>query len=870
MAMSAQRRGLITRTDLLQLRDLVEGPDDLPALAAMLGYHYSPVTEEKEADPSIVITQHGEDVVTHSKRRYQPHLNLWYVKRYQASSEEESSLEEQVHSEYERLPRKIPVFRRELTQAGIQGWLDALLTDSREGSEIDLESVVQQIAKNQPLAHWPYLPCQHSMQEVLVFVDYHDHLSPVRNDYLRIYQRLRERLGPQACRLIPVNQQTLERVNVANFPEQSRVLLFSDLGTHGGPRLQHRWCELLNHLKRDGHSVRVLSPCALSVPLNDMLLPAWRFMLAGTANAERVHALVCALAFCHYPNPDALRFIRQQLPHSTLADELAVWNHEHAQLSADQWQLLEQQREFYRRGFLTLAPLYQAPLREALRCWQQGLPDETQAVEQMLMYEYGLLSAPPPVDLFHGVLGDTPFNPGAWSTGDDFLYVARESFAVANKLKRHPQYQRVYHRVQQITLHTQQVLPLGPRAEDFPDNSLLYFNQQYNNLVVSDSDSGAATIFSHSAALVNKSNGRPVNANTCFSTGSVELQSDHAEMTLSSLDRPAWAAEVGRNRHGVFAQHEQGAVYQLHEAGLERSDATWVCVHNPWSWASETGIDDYGVWATIEIGNAQQRMRWIDPGDFMMGSPTGEPERVDNETEHAVCLTQGYWLADTACTQAFWLAVMGDNPSKFTGESDSYERPVERVSWDDCQRLIEKLNTTVSGLEVRLPTDAEWEYACRAGTCTPFSTGNNLTSEQANFNGQHPYHNNDKGKFRMQTTPVKTFPANDWGFYDMHGNVWEWCQDWYGPYDSSPVVNPTGPESGEDRVLRGGSWFNGAGNCRSAYRSYIGPGSRGSLTGFRLAQGQLPPAVSNDRQGPSSTAEAERRPRGGKWQGESE
>jgi formylglycine-generating enzyme required for sulfatase activity len=252
------------------------------------------------------------------------------------------------------------------------------------------------------------------------------------------------------------------------------------------------------------------------------------------------------------------------------------------------------------------------------------------------------------------------------------------------------------------------------------------------------------------------------------------------------------------------------------------------------SWASAMGRDTYGLFAELTFKNAIQRFRWIAPGRFLMGSPENEPERLDNEAQHPVTLTQGYWLADTACTQALWQAVKGDNPSGFKDDPD---HPVENVSWDDVQGFLQRLNAAAPGLNAGLPTEAQWEYACRAGTATPFAFGANITSEQVNYDGGHPYADGAKGLYRQKTVPVRALPCNDWGLYQMHGNVWEWCLDWYGDYSGGEAVDPAGPDTGNLRVLRGGSWFNFGGRARSAYRSRGGPGHRYALLGFRLALG---------------------------------
>lgn len=223
----------------------------------------------------------------------------------------------------------------------------------------------------------------------------------------------------------------------------------------------------------------------------------------------------------------------------------------------------------------------------------------------------------------------------------------------------------------------------------------------------------------------------------------------------------------------------------------------------------------------------------IKPGTFIMGSPESEPEKSDNETLYQVTLTQGYYLQTTPVTQSQWEDIMGSNPSKFKG----LDLPVETVSWLDTQAFIQKLNQQGEGT-YRLPTEAEWEYACRAGSTTPFGIGNglDLESSQANFNGNHPYGLGGKGIYRKRTTPVKTFSANAWGLYDMHGNVWEWCADWYEEYPTGAVSNLMGAETGGWRVLRGGSWSFNAGFCRSATRYESLPDRKSYLLGFRLVR----------------------------------
>ncbi|MDO4576192.1 MAG: SUMF1/EgtB/PvdO family nonheme iron enzyme [Planctomycetia bacterium] len=216
------------------------------------------------------------------------------------------------------------------------------------------------------------------------------------------------------------------------------------------------------------------------------------------------------------------------------------------------------------------------------------------------------------------------------------------------------------------------------------------------------------------------------------------------------------------------------------------------------------------------IKGVEYAFRWCPAGSFMMGG--------DGYTQHRVTLTQGFWMLETEVTQAMWESVMGSNPSYYKGS----KRPVECVSWHDCVEFCEKLSQE-SGLKITLPTEAQWEYACRAGTTTAYSFGDSKDElyRYGNYcdkscTGDFSWKDTSHTDGHDKTAPVGSFKPNPWGLYDMHGNVWEWCQDWYDEdyYAESPTSDPKGPDSGSSRVDRGGSWYYFAGGCRSAYRYY--------------------------------------------------
>ena len=229
-----------------------------------------------------------------------------------------------------------------------------------------------------------------------------------------------------------------------------------------------------------------------------------------------------------------------------------------------------------------------------------------------------------------------------------------------------------------------------------------------------------------------------------------------------------------------------------------------------------------GTKRTITLpGGATMEMIWCAPGTFLMGSPLSEIGRFEDEPQHQVMLTKGFWLGKFEVTQAQWTSVMGANPSHFKGD----KRPVDTLSWSDCQAFIHKVQA-MTRLPVRLPTEAEWEYACRAGR-TGAVSGSGLLGDMAWYDANSEHQTHDVGNHQ----------PNDWGFHDMHGNVLEWCSDWFAKPNemSMAMVDPQGPATGSFRMLRGGCWFYFARDCRSAYRLKRDPDVRNSVFGFRLA-----------------------------------
>ena len=290
-------------------------------------------------------------------------------------------------------------------------------------------------------------------------------------------------------------------------------------------------------------------------------------------------------------------------------------------------------------------------------------------------------------------------------------------------------------------------------------------------------------------------------------------------LKIEQRESRLWISESTSAKHESSTDDDESLV------GLLKSRSKRVRIVNgppfwphdqPPSWAREWGIDRFGPWVDFSIhrqdGLVTQRMRWIEAGTFKMGSPDDELGRVDDEgPQHQVTISRGFWMFDTPCTQSLWQAVMGDNPSYFKSPT----RPVEQVSWDDCQPFLERLREMLPELNVDLPTEAEWEFACRAGSTTALYSGPIEIVGQNNAPALDSiawYHRNS-----ARTNPVGRKEPNPHGLFDMLGNVWEWCQDSGGSYSPKAQTDPISEPSPE-RVIRGGSWLNIPQYVRAAYR----------------------------------------------------
>ncbi len=733
--------------------------------------------------------------------------------------------------------------------------LDDRLRTATPRSEIDTRELVDRWARGENVEH---LPCLEGLahSRLVVVIDHSPTLLPFRLDQLSLAGELLRRLGPASVRLVAVRGTEAGSLVAA---KDERLLALTDLGAYGGGERAAFWQRLGERLRRSNVAALALVPCpparwpgpaAELWSALEWSAPGRRSARGAVARrapgggADPVEMLLRLASPAIRLETGLVRDLRRLVPGADVDTEVEFFAH--AAVAARSARGLSLGRDEARRRLASFSGLPEATRRaviDKLRAWHQALAPEIWAEEVV-----GLVS--------NGV-------PESW-LGAGTVERATELFVKLCVL---------------VERGAVDGADLAAEAEAY----YLRFKQRASRPVWSNRD--LRHHLGRAMAALRRRRGQdepPAGATPeMFMPSSEELE----RWTLwhegtALLPRPA--GDTGEGSPLVTVSARQGELLAGDGVSADRRlDLTAEEPAFPWpgsgrpvdvvtdvesvrlelwqppEWASASGRDEYGLWAAFEVEGIAQRMRWMPPGRFQMGSPESEAGRFRDESpRHWVVLSEGFWLAETPCTQDLWQAVMGANPSSFEAPS----RPVEQVSWDDCQEFVDRLNFRIRGLEVHLPTEAEWEYACRAGTETATWLGDleilgqrnaPLLDEIAWYGGnsgvgldpgvgvdssgwnekQHPH-------TRAATREVALKRPNPWGLYDMLGNVEEWCWDWQGTYQPEVAIDSEGPEGGAGRVIRGGSWFDGARSVRAAYRLWYHPGKRNHYLGFRLSRGQ--------------------------------
>ncbi len=754
-----------------------------------------------------------------------------------------------------RLPTRLPLIR----ESRLLPFLRRVLGQNRPSRQPDVVGMIKRLGQGKALRRIPKRQRHHWSAQICIVLDYSQDTQPFWDDFNHLMRLLKRWHGSFGLDVRILHngpaRQPYYRQPRGNqvYPWQTPaagtpVLILSDLGVHDdSAEISRIWQQFAVYLKATTGEAAVLAPVAViqhSLRLQRLFqIYEWdrhsRLRVsvpkqpAADDNHQLAEILLELLAPALLVEPALLRAVRYLLPvgQVSAAAEAQAWQHRDVRASTQGFCFANKAAmENYQARFKKLNLELCANVIKLIKIHHAGLPDAVRLAElaacQLLLPGCIELPDQQAIQLWQENIAKTCLqqpNIGSLAQWRD-RHVNRQIRFVDQPTKA------LWALAQQEKLANGEMvdLPPGIRWED-----VVFF-------LPHDKQPTACVLRQHGQSLlleVLQQDAVAKNNHQIVTSLYAELSLVEAQIFVHIQDESVEQFEQG---HYIQLQQfprtiadvtQDTQIIKLH-AAQER--ITLTSTTRP-KWASAMGRDQYGLFAELTIKDARQRFRWIMPGTFVMGSPESELERRDNELAHEVTLSEGYWLADTACSQAMWQAVMNKNLSDFKQDKNN---PVERVSWNNVQDFIQSLNEAIPNLNAKLPTEAQWEYACRAGTTTPFSFGENITPDQVNYNGNYPYVDGAKGENRKITVPVGSLPANPWGLYEMHGNVWEWCEDRYATYRTKKEINPMGADKGASRVLRGGSWIDCGGSARSACRSGRDPGSAYRSIGFRLALGQ--------------------------------
>ena len=733
--------------------------------------------------------------------------------------------------------------------------------------------------------------------EIWLVTDYHENLMPLWGEFYQLNHLLLCHFGESRTRLVPVLHGDPLTLNTEALPWPSthtRILVFSDLGYYSNPAIQFAWHKLLLQWQGAGAAYCVFLPNSKAPRLFPQYEPhVFSWESADDKNLVPVaDELLAALSIVQWCSAELLTVWRRMLG-GRIEDEIEVWRHPKVWSQPDGCGLQGRYVGEYRDRFRRFDERLRLKLQSVINNYREDVASRVKKEELIVHDALALPVNPIALKQARDEFLDWRSRPYLFDHILEYLYRFSDR-QDASVWRKNPDIEALCLQGRKTLYKQASTVPLGPGmsgVSKLKDSALtnvytltpcrqslkLNENADSNGQVIAELHTSKDEVqyqhCLHDGVIVQQGLWK----SEALPDWQVErkhtlvLKTPEQTLKLRQSERPAFATEIEQTPNGLFCtlangrrlrwcypgEAFNGFLHPLH-APEGTVKATWVdetqwytfqhSKHLPYlPEGAMLGKDDYGAYADIHLnlgllkrmfkGQFTLRMRWIPPGEFYMGSPADEPERNEGEVSHRVLITRGYWLAETACTQQLWQAVMKKNPSRFQGE----DFPVDSVSWDDVQDFCRRLNKHDPNFLARLPSEAEWEYACRASTSTPFWWGERMSTAQANYDGRRPYHDGEKGEFRRTTLRAKSFDANPWGLYQVHGNAWEWCQDWHGDYEQKPwTLDPGGVGRGTGRVLRGGGWFLIGRRLRAACRDADLPDWVSDFQGFRLAAGPRP------------------------------
>ena len=777
------KRGVLGRADLMLA--LANAPAGAEAqIAALLGFEgHAPSQPQPKPPPAerVTTTPDQQEAPSFTAGPIMP-VAFWRPEQFSERPEKPRPTPPLHRPVWRNAPLTPPVFHALAPWPELEVRLHQAISPGLRSGGIDIQATVQELSR---LRHVPHLPRERTQRwprQIQVIVDRSRHLWPYARDQTLVSNALRglvpsDQLSFALCHDAAAEPRTLDHSTgdlspyVAPDPE-TVVLVLGDLGCldAGDPTSPERWSAFGHRLAALGCSPVALLPCAAH-RCDDRLRGTWTILPweradpTGAVHEGAADQLLMLVSPAVRIEPGLLRAVRRNLLRG-VADagvESEVWQHP-AIISDDPRAatLNPDVARDLRSRFELQDQEVQRRLLHLLTSWRHGLKHEIwfEEVASLSKGAHALLREPEDAKD-----AETFFTWQASGSLADSTPTRDWLLRVAGRATRHG-----------WSLASLAETLIAVKGERFAPPGW-------------------------------------VSVDAFPSTGPPE-QIEVRQFGADAAARPSGDADAGGSLLGVLRSSNGRC-----EIEADPRDAFWS-TGSPPSWASDWGTDEYGHWVAFRVPGpagspvVEPRLRWCPPGAFLMGSPESEWGRWDDEgPRYEVTLRAGFWMFEQPCTQGLWSTVMGDDPSRFKDPG----RPVETVSFEDIQRFLARINAMVPGLDLELPSEARWEYACRAGTMTAFSCGDDESTlgDFAWFSG------NSEGTAH----PVGAKQPNAWGLHDMHGNVREWCSDWQSG-NLQGGFDPVGPATGSDRVSRGGSWRDQPILCRSAYRGLSDSASR--------------------------------------------
>lgn len=824
----------LSRADLLRSLAKIEhdkSPSIPKLLAENLGFGY----KEKQ-DNSQEQSQNGDlsgDEESPKKQLGLPQIivtnHYWYLNSREKLPEKKEEIKQQ--------PLNIKLLEKKKTslieslslksEGEWQNLFDASLKQAQKSKRTDIQKSIAHLSKSKPADSLPKQKRYSFNKPICIIMERTQMLRIAWGDMREIWQNIKRLVGEKNLKsyILPTGiegefQAIQGAPSFTQLEVGTRLIYIGTFGALHSGEVSESWKNHLYKCLLKGYDCQLYSLC----PIINSPIDKVHFLDDRVQKADALDQLVQSMQLVWLIYDRQLRYLREATEGATLYTELLAFNHLNIEKDA---QFIWHKHSEFKYHFTNIKAI-QLIVEKATKRWSHGRSDIADEMEQLLGQMIGekefKLNEFPYLKNLAALSLKQQENGEKSNMGLTLLSSILPELEILAKGPAKDDFIDLLNAAQTEAKRRGYSLPLGDEGLKSTDPDYALITQQDSLLKLSSSGekiNPAQNLLSIGNQAYCEENNRVI-VNTLPTQKSLNIKDQGQRYQLSSTRKPKWASRIWHNADGLHAAQEDGTEFHLTPATKSTESAQWQGTHNVWDWATDYGIDDYGLWAVLTVKNVDFKLRWIHAGTFMMGSPEGEKDREGGETQHQVTLTKGYWLAETSVTQVQWQAVMNENPS----DSKVIKLPVSKVSWNDCQIFIEKLQKLVPDFNPSLPTEAQWEYACRAGTETAYWWGDKLDESKANNSSSL------KAESKMD--------QNHFGLRSMSGNILEWCNDGWTGYSKQAVTDPKGDDSSSRRVLRGGSWIYHAQYLRSANRRAYQPGFRSRGIGMRLAGGLDP------------------------------